>query len=117
MMGNNLGLLASADYSQTMLAAMGKLLRPGGMIVAIGTNPYLTEDPSHVAYQQRNRERDRMSGQIRLRVRYQMLMGEWFDYLLASPDELGELAARAGWRVADITEPDPSYLAELRPTR
>jgi hypothetical protein len=43
------------------------------------------------------------------------LSGDWFDWLLMSPDELAAIAAPAGWRLDDVTEPDPYYLAVLRP--
>ena len=43
------------------------------------------------------------------------LAGDWFDWLLMSPDELAIIAGRSGWRLGDVTEPDPYYLAVLRP--
>ena len=57
-----------------------------------GSNdPYATEDPAHLAYQERNRERGRMPGQLPLRVRYRDLIGPWFDYLIVSPNEMGTI--------------------------
>jgi hypothetical protein len=94
---------------------MASLLAPGGVVIGCGMNPYLTDDPDHRAYQQQNRARGRYPGQIRLRIRHRNLAGDWFDYLFTSPEELGELAALSGWRIEDITEPGPSYLAVLRP--
>ncbi len=115
LMGNNLSLLGSAERSGPMLDTLRRLLRPGGTLVGACLDTYGTEDPVHLAYHKSNRERGRLPGHLRLRVRYQALAGDWFDWLLMSPDELAVIADRAGWRLDDITDPDPSYLAVLRP--
>ena len=47
----------------------------------------------HIAYHQRNRERGRLGGQLRLRLRYRELATEWFDYLVCSVAELEALLA------------------------
>jgi hypothetical protein len=58
-------------------------LRPlVGRIMAASNDPGLTDDPTHLAYQERNRRRGRMPGQLRLRVRYRDLSDPWFDYLI-----------------------------------
>ena len=115
LMGNNLSLLASAERSGPMLDTLRRLLRPSGTVVGACLDPYGTEDPVHLAYQRRNRERGRLSGQLRLRIRYQALAGDWFDWLLMSPDELEVIADRAGWRIDEVTSSEPYYLAVLRP--
>ncbi len=97
-----------------MLAALGRLLDRNGFVVGIGMDPYLTEDPLHLGYHRWNRERDRFAGQIRMRVRYRNLAGPWFDYLFLSPAELEDVVTDAGWRVEDISDPVPHYLAVLR---
>ncbi len=116
LLGHNLALLGSAESSGPFLDSLRALLRPGGVVVGNCLDPYTTDNPIHLAYHERNRERGRMPGQIRLRVRFQDVAGDWFDYLFSSPDELAELAERAGWRVDEITEPNPTYLAVLRPS-
>ncbi|MEA2011140.1 MAG: class I SAM-dependent methyltransferase [Actinomycetota bacterium] len=115
LMGNNLSLLGSAERSGPMLNALRRLLRPGGIVVGACLDAYATEDPVHLAYHQWNRERDRSPGQLRLRVRYRALAGDWFDWLLMSPDELAAIVDRAGWRLDDVSDPDPYYLGVLRP--
>lgn len=115
LMGNNLSLLGSPERSGSMLGTLRRLLHPAGTIVGACLDPYLTDDPVHLAYHQQNREQGRSPGQLTLRVRYRGLAGDWFDWLLMSPDELAVIADRAGWRLDDVTDPDPSYLAVLRP--
>lgn len=114
-MGNNLSLLGSAERAGSMLETVRRLLRPGGVIVGTCLDASRTDDPAHLAYHRWNRERGRLPGQLRLRVRYRSFAGDWFDWLLMSPDELGVMADRAGWRLDDVTDPDPYYLAVLRP--
>ena len=74
MLGNNFGLFGSPSKARRLL----RRLRPlAGRIVAASNDPYATEDPAHLAYHARNRKRGRMSGQLRLRVRYRDLTGPW----------------------------------------
>lgn len=115
LMGNNLSLFGSVEQAGSMLNALRRLLRPGGSVVGVCLDAYCTEDPAHLAYHQWNRERGRLPGQLKLRVRYRDLAGAWFDWLLMSPDELAVIAARSGWHLENVTEPDPYYLAVLRP--
>ena len=116
LMGNNLGLLGSKEESTVFLDTLRRLLVADGLVVGTCINPYLTEDPAHLAYHQTNREVGRMSGHLTLRARYGLLATDWFNWLLVSPDELTDLAALSGWRVEEATEPQPFYLAVLRPS-
>lgn len=113
MLGNNFGLFASAAKAGRLLRRFHRLTTPRGRIVAETRDVYATDDRGHLAYQARNRERGRMGGQVRIRVRYRDLATPWFDYLMVSPDELRELAEPAGWRVARIIESDDTYVAVL----
>jgi len=114
LMGNNLSLLGSSEQAGSMLDTLRRLLHSGGTVVGTCLDVSHTDDPAHLSYHQWNRERGRLPGQLRLRVRYQALAGDWFDWLLMSPDELAVIAERAGWRLDDVTDPDPYYLAVLR---
>ena len=118
LLGNNLGLLEGPQRAPVFLAALAGLARPGARIVAQGTDPYGTTDPVHVSYHRRNRQRGRLGGQLRLRLRYRLLATEWFDYLNCSVPELEGLLAGTGWRLKSVDDVDrPYYLAvmELRP--
>ena len=41
-----------------------------------------------------------MGGQLRLRIRYQTYATPWFDYLLASKDEVRAILDGTGWQLA-----------------
>ncbi|MFI5495313.1 class I SAM-dependent methyltransferase [Actinoplanes sp. NPDC051859] len=117
LLGNNLGLLEGPERAPTFLAALAALAQPGARIVAQGTDPYGTTDPVHVAYHQRNRERGRIGGQLRLRLRYRLHATDWFDYLNCSVEELAELLRGTGWTLKSVdTQDRPYYLAVMELT-
>jgi SAM-dependent methyltransferase len=112
LFGNNFGLFGSPRKAERLL----RRLRPlADRIVAASNNPYATDDPAHLAYQERNRERGRMSGQLRLRSRYRDLVGPWFDYLIVSPDEMATVLEPTPWRIRTLIEATGSgyYVAVL----
>ena len=113
--GNNFGLFGGMTPARRLLAVMRKITSPHATILASVADPYKTSDPVHLAYHQRNRERGRMAGQLRLRVRYLQYRGDWFDYLFASPAEVRSIVAKTGWTVSAIVESlGPGYVAILQ---
>ena len=117
LLGNNLGLLEGPARAPVFLDALAALANPGARIIAHGTDPYGTTDPVHVAYHRRNRDRGRLGGQLRLRLRYRLLATEWFDYLVCSPGELASLLSGTRWRLTSIDDADrPYYLAVMELT-
>jgi SAM-dependent methyltransferase len=112
MFGNNFGLFGSPSRARRLL----RQLRPlADRIVAGSNDPYMTGDPAHLAYQERNRERGRMPGQLRLRNRYRDLIGPWFNYLIVSPDEMATIVEGTQWRIRTLLEESGSgyYVAVL----
>jgi SAM-dependent methyltransferase len=106
MYGNNFGLFASPTKARRLL----RRLRPFvDRIVAASNDPYGTDDPAHVAYQERNLARGRMAGQLRLRVRYRDLVGQWFEYLIVSPEEMSEIVQGTGWHIRRFVRDDGAY--------
>ena len=114
LMGNNLGLLESADAAGAFLRTLARLGRPGAIIVGQGRDPYRTDNPDHLRYHQHNRDRGRMAGQVRLRIRWRNMATAWFDYLFTSLDELEAIAKSAGWSIAERREEDAGYVVVLR---
>ena len=115
LFGNNFGLFGSRERAPRLLRRLRRLTGPGARIVAGSNDPSQTDEPAHHAYQARNRERGRLPGHLRIRVRHGALATPWFDYLLASPEELRALAAGTGWHVARLVEEEGSsyYVAVL----
>jgi SAM-dependent methyltransferase len=114
LLGNNLGLIEGPERAPVFLDALARLARGRARIIAQGADPYRTTDPVHVGYHRRNRERGRLGGQLRLRLRYRLLATDWFDYLNCSVDELATLVAGTRWRLAAVDNEDrPYYLAVM----
>jgi SAM-dependent methyltransferase len=99
MLGNNFGLFASPTKARRLLRRFKAFTRPGATLIAESLNVYDTKDPDHLAYLAANRERGRMSGQIRMRARYKRFVTPWFDYLMVSPAEMEALLDGTGWRI------------------
>jgi SAM-dependent methyltransferase len=115
MFGNNFGLLGSYKRGRAMLKNFYEATSENGRIIAESVDPYETEDPAHFAYQRRNRSRGRMSGQVRIRVRYRTYMTPWFDYLLVSRSEMKHLIAGTDWRIQDFVKSrGAAYIAIIR---
>lgn len=110
MLGNNFGLFGSPSKARRLL----RRLRPlADRIVAASIDPHATEDPAHLAYQERNRRRGRIAGQLRLRVRYRDLIGPWFDYLFVSPDEMASILEGTQWRITRLLQSGSAYYVAI----
>lgn len=99
-MGNSFG----AHQDPTSLAAymqeLRRLVVDGGVLVTSTIDPLDTEDPGHLAYHERNRERGRPPGLLSVRVGYREELTDWFNLWLTTRDEIVEVAAVAGWDLA-----------------
>ena len=99
MYGNNFGLFGSRARAKQLLKTLHARTTPNAVIIVESNDPYKTSDPSHLAYQKRNRKRGRMSGQLKIRIRFRESIGDWFDYLLVSQKEMREILKGTGWTV------------------
>ena len=111
---NNFGLFGGMTKARRLLAAMHRITTSDALIIAAAADPYTTRDPVHLSYHQRNRDRGRMAGQIRLRIRYRQFLGHWFDYLFASQNEVRCIVEKTGWSISGIVESQgPGFVAIL----
>jgi SAM-dependent methyltransferase len=111
MLGNNFGLFGGAAKAKRLLRRFHRLTSDRGRIVAETRDVYRTDDPSHLTYHERNRSRRRMGGQIRIRVRYRDHATPWFDFLMVSQAELGDLLEGTGWQLSRVLESEDTYVA------
>ncbi len=115
MLGNNFGLFGSAAGAKRLLRKLSRITSPHARIIAGTRNPYLTTDADQLQYQRLNKQRGRMPGQIRLRVRFGKIVGPWFDYLLVSPREMETLLNGSDWQIEQlIGTGEPGYYAIIR---
>lgn len=115
MFGNNFGLFGNPRRAKWLLRRFYGMTSANGRILAESRNIYKTDDPEHLAFHERNRKLGRLPGQLRLRVRYKSMIGPWFDYLMVSPEEMKQIVAGTGWRIAQIVwrEGEVDYTAVL----
>ncbi|HET6445721.1 MAG TPA: methyltransferase domain-containing protein [candidate division Zixibacteria bacterium] len=112
MMGNNFGLVGNRRRARWLFRRFHSITSGEAKIIATSLDPHTTDDPLHLAYHQRNRQKGRLVGEVRIRVRYRNYIGSWFDYLLASREEMEELFDDTGWQVRNvITSDEPVYAA------
>lgn len=112
-LGNNLGLLGTAERAAEMFNALTGMSNRGATIVGTCLDPTFGEPPPwHASYHDRNRAAGRPAGQIRLRTRFRNMTTDWFDLYWMGPDELDQLARRSGWEVAEVL-PGVIYAAVL----
>ncbi len=117
MMGNNFGLFGSAPRAKKLLRRFCSVTSDRGRIVAEVLDPYATDDPDHLAYHADNRQRGRMPGQARIRIRHRHYTTPWFDYLFVSQTELENLVDGTGWSLQrTIPSAGPLYIAVLERT-
>lgn len=115
MMGHNFGLFASYKRTKWLLKRFASMTTEDGRIIAETMDPYQTENPTHLTYHQFNRDRERMSGQLRIRIRYKRYATPWFDYLFVSKTELEDILVGTSWTVERYIDSDkPTYVAILK---
>jgi SAM-dependent methyltransferase len=113
MLGNNFGLFANARKAKRLLRRFSRLTTARGRIIAETRDVSQTDDPAHLRYQAQNRERGRLPGQIRIRVRYREYATPWFDYLMVSRSKLEQLLDGTGWVLGQTLDSEDTYVAVL----
>lgn len=115
MMGHNFGLTGSYKRAKWLLRRFAAMTTDSAKIIAETMDPYQTTEPGHLAYHQFNRDRGRMSGQLKLRVRYKQYATPWFDYLFVSKPEMEDILDGTVWQVERYIDAadTPTYVAIL----
>jgi SAM-dependent methyltransferase len=112
MLGNNFGLFGSFENAQRLLRRFHSMTSDTGLLVTDTRDVYTTDNPDHVAYQTANRKRERMGGQITMRIRYRTYASPYFDYLMVSRNEMRAIVDGTGWTLKDTIDSEgSSYLA------
>jgi SAM-dependent methyltransferase len=113
LLGNNLGLLAGEQQGRRVLRKLVRVATGRGRVLAGSYDPYDGASELARGYQARNRERGRMGGAERLRVRYRQYATPWYDHLFASRDEVERLVEGTGWVASRFLGDGPGYVAVL----
>ncbi len=112
MMGGNFGLFGNYNKAKNLLKRFHKMTSKDALIIACSREPYKTDDPDHLEYHKTNRQKGRMSGQVKIRIRYRKYIGKWFDYLMVSQEEMRQILSATGWKVKEfLNSADAFYIA------
>ena len=112
MMGNNFGLFSSFKKARRLLKRLHKMTSENALIIADTRDPYKTDNPAHLEYHRLNKERGRMGGQVKIRIRFGKYVGRWFDYLMVSKEEMREILRGTDWKVKEFIDSEGSeYIA------
>ena len=113
MFGNNFGLFGGRKRAKWLLERFYRMTTENARIIAESADPYKTNEPAHLQYHRLNRRRNRMAGQVRIRVRYKKYVTPWFDYLLVSKAEMRNILSGTGWRLKRTlgSSDSPAYIA------
>ncbi len=99
LLGNNFGIFGSPQRLRALMTEWGHRTSNGARVLAESMDPYHGAPLLHPAYRRWNRERGRMPGQVRLRMRYKDWATPFFDWLFVSPSEMRGLLRGTGWHV------------------
>jgi cyclopropane fatty-acyl-phospholipid synthase-like methyltransferase len=105
MLGNNFGLFGNPRRAKWLLKRIYNMTTPQGRIITESNDIYKTDNLDHLAYHQRNQQRGRMAGQIRMRVRFEKYITPWFDYLMVSKHEMKAILEGTGWTIRQFIDP------------
>jgi SAM-dependent methyltransferase len=114
MFGNNFGILGAGERTVKMLERLYEVTTDDALILAESVDAVKTDNPVHLAYHSRNRERGRPPGLVRIRVVYKDQKDDWLDLWLASPQEMTECAEQAGWCFAEKIGVNSLYIGLLK---
>jgi SAM-dependent methyltransferase len=101
MLGNNLGLPGDLPRMRRFLRDLKEITRQGGLLIGNSVIPG-TWSEDHLPYVKGNLRRGRPLGLLTLRARYKGAIGDWFDLLLLSPEDLARLAHETGWDLVRV---------------
>jgi SAM-dependent methyltransferase len=112
MMGNNFGLFGSFNGARELLRRFHKITSEDALLVASTRDPYKTDNPAHLEYHKQNKQKGRMGGQARIRIRFRKYVGRWFDYLMVSKEEMKKILTGTGWKIREFIDSEgPHYIA------
>ena len=117
LLGNNWGLLSNREKAKTILRNLYECTSPHALILAETLDPYsiVFENEDDREYQRWNRLRGRMTGQLKVRIRYRKFVTPWHDYLFVSKAEMADILQDTGWHIRETIENETleQYIAVL----
>ena len=104
MLWNNFSVFGSFNKERRLLNKLHGITSKRALIIAETRDPYKTDNQAYLEYYERNRKKNRMSGQLRGRVRFEKFVSKWFDWLMVSKDEMKEILTGTQWTVREFID-------------
>lgn len=101
IMGNTLGAHQTPESLPGLMRALRAGVDAGGHLLVTTLEPLDTEDPVHLEYHQRNRERGLPPGLTRIRMSYKDIVEEWMYLWMPTAEELARASAATGWQLVE----------------
>lgn len=117
MFGHNFGLFGDYRTAKRLLRQLYRITSGDAVILATGRDPYKEDNPIHAGYDRSNLKKGRMYGQLRMRVRFGKLAGEWLDYLYVSKSEMKNILEGTGWKIERFIPDYPHYAVVMAKDR
>lgn len=109
MLGGNFCLMGNPEKARRLLKKLRRITSKNAFIIAETRDPYKTDDPLHLEYQRLNRSKGRLSGQTRIRVRFEKAVTKWIEWLMVSKEEMEQLISGTGWRISQFIDSGNSW--------
>lgn len=112
MLGGNFGLMGNPKKARRLLRKLRRITTKNAIIIAETRDPYNTDNPLHLKYHRLNRSRGKLSGQTRIRVRFEKTVTRWIEFLIVSKEEMKQLINGTGWKISRFIDSENSgYVA------
>ncbi|SMX34438.1 methyltransferase domain-containing protein [Actibacterium lipolyticum] len=113
LFGNNVGIGGTFDGSKALFKTLNDTCSAGGQLVLTGINVRETDNPQHIAYQEKNVAEGRRRGEMRIRISYRGEIGPEFQWFHPEADEIEELGSLTGWKVQKMERIGGFFWASL----
>jgi len=112
MLGGNFGLMGNPKKARRLLKRLRRITSENAIIIAETRDPYKTDNSLHLEYHRLNKSRGRLSGQTRIRVRFEKTVTTWIEWLIVSKEEMEQLISGTGWKISQFIDSENSgYVA------
>ncbi len=116
ILGRSIVMVGTLKGLDLFLEDVHRLIKPNGQILLNSLDVRYTDNPIHLAYQEKNKKAGRYIGELKIQFEYKGKKGPFFELLHVDPKTLISHALEKSWHCKIIhKEKDGNYLAQLNP--
>jgi SAM-dependent methyltransferase len=114
LFGNNFGVLGDEDKIVAMLRDLHRITKHDAVILAQTRDVTDTDNPEHLAYHESNRSKGIQIGLVKIRLKYEGYVGDWWLLRMVNSAEMSAMAEEAGWKLEKTYGPRNLYVGVLK---